>query len=301
MLDAQQVAERRTGIGGSDAAAVCGLSPWKTPLDVYLEKRDGVADENPAPWLYWGGRLEDVVAEEYSKRTGRAVRRVNKMLRRTDHPFMIAHIDRQVLDGERILECKTARDSRGWGEEGSDDIPLHYLTQCLHYMIVAKRERCDLAVFFYLDRDYRIYEIGYDPELADRLVTIEGEFWRRVEEDDPPPVTNPADARKLFPDHTPDTTVEASAEVWASVNRLRTIRIEQDELEAERRRNETVIMSWMGDASCLHDLSGNRLATWTTQTARRFNARAFKLDHPELYEEYRKPATTRVFRLKGEA
>ena len=77
--------ERMAGIGGSDAAAVMGLSKWKTPLDVFLEKRGEIAtdfvDSEP---MKWGRLLEPVVRQEYAERSGEVVRLVpNEIVRDT--------------------------------------------------------------------------------------------------------------------------------------------------------------------------------------------------------------------------
>lgn len=297
MLTDQQKEERRTGIGGSDVAAVCGLSPWRTALDVFLEKTGDVAPIDETPAMYWGKRLEDVVADEYARREGVDLRRVNRTLRAKDHPFMLAHIDRQVLDGARILECKTARDSQDWGEEGTDDVPIFYLTQCLHYMIVSGRDVCDLAVLFLLERDFRIYRIGFDRDTADRVIDLEADFWQRVEEGNPPPPVNTADTRKLFPQHV-DSEIEATPSVLAAIDRLREIDSEARELEAEREARRLEVQIHMGDNAGLYDPTGLPIATWKTQTARRFDSKTFREEHPDLYEDYRSPQTSRVFRLK---
>ncbi len=84
MLTAEQHENRATGIGGSDAAAVCGLNPYKSPVDVYLEKVGAAAPVDETERMFWGNKLEDVVADVYSDRTGRKVRRRNRTCRHRD-------------------------------------------------------------------------------------------------------------------------------------------------------------------------------------------------------------------------
>ena len=104
------LAERLTGIGGSDAACVVGLNPYKLPLQLYLEKRGELAEadlsDNAA--VRWGNLLEDVVADHFAETTGKSVRRNAELLRSEQWPWMIAHIDRELVDEDAILECKTA-------------------------------------------------------------------------------------------------------------------------------------------------------------------------------------------------
>jgi putative phage-type endonuclease len=68
------LAARRTGIGGSDIAAILGLSPWRTPLDVYRDKVDG-AEQPETEAMRWGRLLEDVIAREYAVRAGVRIQR----------------------------------------------------------------------------------------------------------------------------------------------------------------------------------------------------------------------------------
>ena len=100
---------RRKGIGGSDAAKVLGLSKWGGPLTVFLDKtgRLPMEDDEPSEAAYWGTTLEDVVAREFSKRTGLRVQRRNAMFHHPDHPWMIANVDRVIVGSNRGLECKT--------------------------------------------------------------------------------------------------------------------------------------------------------------------------------------------------
>ncbi|CAM5208732.1 hypothetical protein CDEN61S_03791 [Castellaniella denitrificans] len=107
---------RKTGIGGSDAAAAVGLSPYKSPLELWLEKtgRDATLPK-PDPQdttepVYWGTLLEPIVAASYTQQTGRKVRKVNAVLQHPQHPWMLANLDREVIGGGsvQILECKTA-------------------------------------------------------------------------------------------------------------------------------------------------------------------------------------------------
>lgn len=133
MTREEWLAERKTGIGGSDAAAVLGISPWRTPVDVWLDKTGRKQPGEETEAMRIGAELEDFVARRYVERTGRQVQRFNRMLRRG---CLLGNLDRLVVpDGEKVashmgevrtdtlLECKTS--SRDW--EGC--VPLYYQTQ----------------------------------------------------------------------------------------------------------------------------------------------------------------------------
>lgn len=107
---------RRQGIGSSDAAAAIGLNPYKSALQLWMEKtgRDGelpkIDPNDESTPVYWGTLLEPIVAAHYTRRTSHRVRRINAVLQHAQHPWMLANIDREVTGAPdvQILECKTA-------------------------------------------------------------------------------------------------------------------------------------------------------------------------------------------------
>ena len=127
---------RKTYIGRSDLGAIVGVSRYKTALDVYLEKTSELSEEVNNDATYWGNVLEEVVAQEYSKRTNLPLKTETTLLRHKEHEFLGANIDRWVGSKEYVLECKTASFmmARDWGEEGTDQIPESYIVQVAHYL-----------------------------------------------------------------------------------------------------------------------------------------------------------------------
>ena len=101
---------RRTGIGGSDAGAICGLNPYSSPLDVYFNKTGEAPETEDNEAMRQGRDLEEYVARRFTEETGLKVRRSNQMYRSIEHPFMIADIDRLIIGEDAGLECKTAND-----------------------------------------------------------------------------------------------------------------------------------------------------------------------------------------------
>lgn len=91
---------RRTGIGGSDVAAVLGLNPWKTPLDVWDDKLGLSEDKGMSEPAYWGTVLEDTVAKEFQLRTGMKVQKVSHQFVDPECDWMIANIDRAIINRE---------------------------------------------------------------------------------------------------------------------------------------------------------------------------------------------------------
>ena len=177
------LADRLTGIGGSDAAVVLGLSQYKTPWQLWLEKTQQIAaedlSENSA--VQWGIRMEPVVTEWFVEKTGHSVIAHPEMARHAEHEFMIANVDGILEDEPAGFEAKTAgaysRDK--WGDEGSDFVPTEYLIQCQHYMGVTGLPKWYLAVLLG-GNEPRIYTLNRDDELIASIIEAEAAFWEHV-------------------------------------------------------------------------------------------------------------------------
>jgi putative phage-type endonuclease len=184
-LTKAQLEERRTGIGGSDAAVILGLNPFKDVYGLYLDKR-GEAPPEDENFLkesrYWGSVLEQPVADRYAEETGYKIQKSNQLIRSKDHPFMIANIDRKVVGEDRRIgfEAKTAARADGWGESGSAEIPPYIMLQCQHYLAVTGYDLWDLAVLIG-NRDYRMYRVTPIESIIEQLIDAEQEFWDRVQ------------------------------------------------------------------------------------------------------------------------
>ena len=132
-------------IGGSDIAAIMGLSPWRTPYQVYQEKRGEAEGFTGNEATDWGIRLEPTIRQWYSDVTGRPVFRPEGILRHKQYDYMLANLDGYTED-RRVVEIKTARYGKGWGEPGTDAIPDYYALQVHHYMTITGYEVADVAV-----------------------------------------------------------------------------------------------------------------------------------------------------------
>src|SRR5215470_1672149 len=222
-LSELQLAERQQGLGGSDAAPALGLSPWKSPLELYLEKREQTPIPAPdSAAQRWGLLLEPVIRQAYAERTGRVVRLPSGTLRHPAHPWMLAHVD-GVTDDGRVVEIKTARFGEGWGSrESEDDVPYHYLLQVQHYLAVTGFKIADIAVLIG-GNDFRVYHVPADTELQTLVIDGERSFWDLVEQGAAPePAWEGADVCKilerLYPGTDGRTLYATSAQTkWRSI------------------------------------------------------------------------------------
>lgn len=188
MRRAEWLKWRRKGIGGSDAGAIAGLNPWKSAMEVYLDKRGELPpDEGVGEAAYWGIKLEDLVASEFKERNGLWIQRNNHLLAHPKHEHMQANIDREIFDKERgpgILEVKTA--SAYLADEWENgQIPDSYNLQANHYMAVTGHEYAWFAVLIGGQKYHQVM-IERDEELIEIIIELEAKFWEQVKAGEPP-------------------------------------------------------------------------------------------------------------------
>lgn len=176
---------RKQGIGSSDAGAAVGLNPYKSQLELWLEKTGQDCkltkpnpDDDTSP-MYWGTLLEPMVAAAYTKRTGNKVRRINAVLQHPDQAWMLANIDREVVGSSevQILECKTAglNGAKLW----RDGVPEYVQLQVQHQLAVTGKRAADVAVLI-CGNELRVYRLDRDETLITRLIEREADFWNKV-------------------------------------------------------------------------------------------------------------------------
>lgn len=186
LLDEEKFhANRLTGLGGSDAAPAMGLSDYRTALDVYLEKKGQLQRFEDTNATRWGRLIEPVLRQQYAERTGHVVTQPREMLRHPKYSFVVGHPDGLVLDAGRGWEGKTARTDRGWGEQGTDQVPQAYLIQVQHYMVLTALPVFDVDVLIG-GQDERHYEVPADRELQEMIVDAEHDLWQRIQRGEPP-------------------------------------------------------------------------------------------------------------------
>jgi putative phage-type endonuclease len=192
---------RRMGIGGSDAAAILGLSPWKSPMSVWLDKR-GLLVEAPDPdgefLRQLGKDLEPVIADLYERKTGRKLRLpADGFVRDTKCPYLLGSPDRLVVGEARGVELKSQNEFQtGFGEPGTDQVPAHYLIQCAHYMMLTGFHEWDIALL--RGTRFDIYTIQRDLEFEASMRARLIEWWEKFIVADIPPDIDGTEAWSLY-------------------------------------------------------------------------------------------------------
>lgn len=180
---------RKRGIGGSDAAAICGLDRWRSPMEVYLDKTGELEDREVGEAADWGNLLEPVVADEFTRRTGIRTVETKQLLAHPQHEWMIANLDRQAIDpaedGPGLLEVKTT--SVYLADEWADGaIPDRAHIQTLHYLAVTGCTYAYIAALIGGQR-LEIRRVDRDEKAIADLIAIEADFMARILDGNPPP------------------------------------------------------------------------------------------------------------------
>lgn len=290
---------RRNGIGGSDAAAIAGVNKWKSPIAVYLEKIGEIENDLQSEPAYWGNQLEELVAREFSARTGLKIQRMNAILQHHGFPWMLANLDRVILDPERgrgVLECKTtgAWNDKAWTE---DQVPDEYMLQVQHYLAVTGFEYAYIAVLIG-GQKYMYKYIARDDQIINYLIKIEADFWQMVENRTPPAVDGSQASTEVLnllykPDDTTDDEVRLPGETEAII--------------ADYKHASEMVKTWEEAkdeaANRLKALLGNNSlgytpthrVSWKPFSSNRLDSKTLKAEMPHIYKKYCKESATRRF------
>ncbi|MDG1603824.1 YqaJ viral recombinase family protein [Bacillus paranthracis] len=300
MAHEQWLEARKAGIGGSDAAAIAGLNKWSSPIAVYYDKTsETVKDQLPSEAAYFGNVLEEIVAEEFSKRTNLQVRTCNAILQHPEYPWMLANVDRLVV-GEKVgLECKTASEYLKKEWEG-EEIPASYLLQCQHYMAVTGYKAWWIAVL--IGGNKFIYKkIERDEEIIQYLIEIEKDFWLNHVEKGIPPMFDGSEAsstllKEMYPDSVEDSEIELGNEVELLIEARDQVDKEIKALEEQKAEYENKIKAKLGTNEV--GKTENYKVSWKTQVSNRIDSKRLKEEQPELYKQYKKESKSRKFTVK---
>lgn len=293
---------RQGYIGGSDAAGCVGLSPWASPFSVWLSKSkkedDAEDDSKQALKMWYGNAAEEIVAKRFVMETGKKVRRNNAMMVSTKYPWMLADIDRELVDEDAILEIKT---TSAWNRDQWADgmIPIHYEIQCHHYMAVTGAKKCYIAVMLGAGDGFEIREIERDEDTIHALVEEEKKFWRLVETGEMPSPDGTAACteaiNRLFPGRADGggDPIELDEKAF-DTGMYFYLKDKRDALsqEIEAMEQDVKIAMQNSEKAIVGDSAH---ITWRLLQSKRLDSRRLKKEMPEIFERYAKVSEYRRF------
>lgn len=319
-----EMPDRTKFIGGSDAAAILGVSPWSTPVELWMQKTGRAPKEEITAVRQRifdrGHKLEPFIRDmviEKLRDQGVEVELVacNERYVDPEHPYMSCEIDFELrltgaveIGGELILlhgelvnadaKSVTGFARKKWGEENTEDVPIEYAAQFMHGLMVCpgNRQYCLVAALRSFD-DVDIYWVRRDDETIHGMREKEVCFWvDHVLGDTPPDTFTFDDVKALFP-HDNGLPVEATAEVAIKVQELASVKAQIKDLEDA----EEVLKHQIADFINPHALlmfAGKEIASWKGQASRRIDVESLREQEPEIAAKFTKTSSTRVLRLK---
>jgi putative phage-type endonuclease len=294
--EAEWLAMRRTGIGGSDVGALLGMSRYKSPFGLYLEKRGELPDRPRSDALdraaKWGHLHEPLLADEFARIHGLKVRRIG-LIRHQDEPWMLANLDRQVAgcpDGPCLLEIKnrSAWKADDWGPSGSaDGVPDTEALQTIWYLAVTGYRHAHVAVLIN-GNDDRYYRIEWDDQLIADVIRMARQFWRRVRDGVPPPLDGHTALTELmatlYAGHEDETAVVDAPAARRLIAERARLKAAVKDIEGDISATENQLRAMAGAAEILTDDDGTPL--YTLKQNGNFAPKRFAEADPELAEKY---------------
>ena len=289
---------RRAGIGGSDAAVIVGLNPFKSLSELYADKKGLLPDKDDTEKMRIGRDLEEYVSKRFCEATGKKVRRNNFMCSKTGFPFLTANVDREIIGENAGLECKTTSNfSKNDFENGN--IPLYYYCQCVHYMNVMEYDRMYLAVLV-LGVGFYYYTIERNQNEIDALQTAEIAFWNDHIVPGIPPDGDGSESAEMatsviFRKSDPEKEISIF-DCEKYVHEYLELQTKIKELEKAANICKERIQSVLADATV--GKTDRFTVTWRSCDTSRVDSKMLREKYPEIYAECLKTSSSRRFNVK---
>ena len=340
--------DRQKFLGGSDVAAIFGVSPWRTPLDLYLDKIAPRAeqleiDAEKKKFFARRKRQEPVVAEMLADEYGIVVTRLSmddnpNRYFDTEHPFLAAEIDFEfqmsqavrahfpdrgdfavIPDGTLLNgEIKAIHPFKAseWGEEGTEEVPIHYAAQVMHGLGITRRPAALVAALFGLD-NLVCFPVMRDAETIRQMRTKAVAFWtEHVLKRVPPEPVNVEDVKRMYAGFN-GRPVELSDEADTALHDLQILRDKEkqfalDRAELEWKIARSVAFAWgleimpddknrplvPAEQNAILMYGGRQVGSWNRQRGTYLDQKRLAVEKPDVVADYTVEHRYRVFRLK---
>lgn len=285
MTHQEWLEDRRKGIGGSDVATVLGLNKYKSVYQLWLEKTGQVeVTSAQSEAAYWGNTLEEVVAEEFSKRTGKKVRKRNQVFEHQKYHFLRANIDRDVVGENAVLECKTANQylANEWDE---DEIPIQYICQVQHYMNVLNLDYVYFAVLIG-GQKFIWKKMERDQELIDMITEKLVEFWTENVEKGIEPAIDGLKATSDFLTQryldTEDNQTELNAAFDENIANLARLKSDRKIIDENITLLENELKQALGKSDATIGITPNNIVSWKKTQSKRLDKKKLAEKYPDI-------------------
>lgn len=283
--------QRRQGIGGSDAAAALGYSRWHSAYDVWRAKvDDSAAPDSGNEATRRGTRRESELIQEYSNLTGKQVYKAPHLIH-PDYNYVCANLD-GIIPNERVVEAKTSRRRDGWGDEGTEDVPIDYYLQCQHYMLIATAlglipdadPLCDLIVSI-AGEAIQCYTIAGNKELWAAMLNQYVAFWRHVTDLTPPDNLTVFEQVDLLPPSV-NASKTATDDIIDLAEQVVLVNRQIDKLTKHNAELKAQLLLYAGECDTVLNADGSTLYTCKTSKPRQtVDADLLRRKYPEIYAE----------------
>jgi putative phage-type endonuclease len=309
---------RKGFLGGSDIAAILGISPWKTAYELWQEKTTDWQEESSEERdkvLRRGKKLEPMVIEMLQEEHDVWVIDRNQIHVDKEFPFLRAEIDFEyVMDGGGTVangDIKTVhpRAAGDWGIEGSDEFPAYYGAQFQFGLMVTGRTHTKVGALIGAD-DLRVYEVDRDDQIIAYIRKAAVDFWfNHVIASVPPGIKSSEDASKVL-SRFEGFAWAGNEEVWKQLGILKGVKEAQKRLEATREGLEIAVKTSLANAASENGVEGDSqkfailgpdgkpAVTWNSQQTNRIAVKLLRAEHPDIAELFTETTTTRVLRTK---
>lgn len=291
-------------LGATDAGPVCGVHPYRSAVDVFLDVLNMREPFEGNERTYFGQKLEPFVHEEFcrqyiSENPGAVIELdQNEYVHQSDkHDWQTCTEDYVgTIDGKLVaVECKTANERQLKRYE--DGVPDEYMAQCAHQMAVnTELDYVILAVFFFAPT-FKFFKVPRDEALIAEITSAEKAFWENhIETKAPPPLTGAGSASiaALYPEAKgeqillpPDAeNIIQEVDYWKDAEK---------EAKSNKDAASAKLKAMIKDAPL--GICGDRKVRWSNVKSSRFDSKTFQQENPEVYNNYIKTTTHRRFSI----
>ena len=287
---------RREYIGGSDAASVIGLNPYKSAYSLWAEKTGKLPEFEGNLATDVGTYMEDFIAKLFEKETGKKVRRESRSILNDKYPWAIANYDRLIVGEDAGLECKFT-DSLNLKKYKNGEYPERFYAQCVHYLAMSGKKRWYLAVLIG-NKEFKWFTIERDEEEIAALMGEEEKMSVCIKTNTPPAVDglkSTSDAiGTIYPDSNADTVSLMAYET--DLMQYLALKAQIDALTEQQNEMANRVKAFMNEAG--KGESDRYKVSWSTTVRKSFDTKAFQADHKDIdLNKYYKTSSYRTFKV----